>query len=176
MTFALFCLAFVMTLLALRIFGGWLSVGTLIEYQRGVVYRRGVPIRDVGPGRYRVWTGIEKVMTLDARPVQVNYENQGVMLNEGGSAIYSVSGSARVNDVRKAVYAATNCNNVPAFVMLCCTRFVLNNSTSAQVMANRDAIVEQIINRAEPRLAAAGFELLSFRLPELSVAQLQMRE
>jgi regulator of protease activity HflC (stomatin/prohibitin superfamily) len=176
MTFALFCLAFVMALLVLRIFGGWLSAGTLVEYQRGVVFRRGIPIRDIGPGRYWVWTGFEKVMIVDVRPVQVKYENRGVMLSDGASAIYSVSGSARVIDVRKAVYSAANYNNVPSFVMLCCTRFVLNNCTSAEIAANKDAAVEQIINRAKPRLAAAGFELISFRLPELSVAQVRTTE
>ncbi|MGB6786933.1 MAG: SPFH domain-containing protein [Candidatus Acidiferrales bacterium] len=176
MTFALFCLAFVMVLLALRIFGGWFSSGTLVEYQRGVVFRRGIPVRDVGPGRYRVWTGIEKIMIVDTRPVQVNYENRGVMLSDGASAMYSVSGSARVDDVRKAVYAAANYNNVPSFVMLCCTRFVLNNCTSAEITANKDTVAEQIISRAKPRLAAAGFELISFRLPELSVTQLRTTE
>jgi hypothetical protein len=34
-----------------------------------------------------------------------------------------------------------------------------------------EAVVERIINRAKPRLAAAGFELLSFRLTELSIAR-----
>lgn len=175
MAFAFFCLAFVMVLLTLRVFGGWRSTGTLVEYQRGVIFRRGIPLRDIGPGRYRVWVGIEKVMTVDARPVQVNYENQNVMLNDGTAAIYSVSGSARVIDVRKTMYTATNYNHVPAFVMLCCARFVLNECTGAEIV-NRSAVTERIVNRAKPKLAARGFELLSFRLTELAVAQLRTGE
>jgi len=171
MSFILICFAFLFGVIMLRIFGGWLSSATLVEYQRGVLFRRGLPVRDVGPGRYRVWTGISKIMIVDTRPVQVNYENQGVSLRDGATAIYSISGSARVQDVRKALYAAGNYNHVPSFVLLCCARFVLNECTGAQITANRDALVEQIINRADPRLKASGFELLSFRITHLSLAQ-----
>ena len=174
--FTLFCFAVIIGIVVSRIYFGWLASVTLVEYQRGVLYSKGYPVRDVGPGRYRAWTGVKKIMIVDMRPVQVNYENRGVMLSDGASAIYSVSGSARVIDVRKAVYSAANYNNVPSFVMLCCARFVLNNCTSAEIAANKDAVVERIINRAKPRLAAAGFELISFRLPELSVAQVRTTE
>lgn len=157
-------------LLALRLRGGWPVRATLLEYQRGVLFRRGLPLRDVGPGRHRVWTGLEKIMIVDTRPVQANYENQTVALREGGAALYSISGSARVKDVRKALYAANNYNHVPEFVLLCCARFVLNECSVAEI-GSRDAVAEKIISRAKPRLEAAGFELLSFRLMELSLAQ-----
>jgi hypothetical protein len=48
---------------------------------------------------------------------------------------------------------------------------VLSLCTVAQVTANQEAVVERIIGRAKPRLADARFELLSFRLTELSVAR-----
>lgn len=174
--FTLFCFAFLLGVIALRIYGGWRVSATLVEYQRGVIFRRGLPVRDVGPGRYRVWTGFEKIMIVDTRPVHVNYENQAVALREDGVAIYSMSGSARVEDGRKALYAAANYNHVPEFVLLCCARFVLNECASAELSANRDAVTEKIISRARPRLAAAGFELLSFRLTALSLAQQRLGE
>lgn len=176
MIFTLFCFVFLLGVLALRIFAGWLVSATLVEYQRGVLFRRGIPVREVGPGRYRVWTGVEKIMIVDTRPVQVSYENQAVVLRDGAAAVYSLLGSARVDDVRKALYAANNYNHVPVFVLLRCARFVLNDCTSAQIMASRDAVAEQIISRARPRLAAAGFELLSFRLTELSIPQQRLFE
>jgi hypothetical protein len=43
--------------------------------------------------------------------------------------------------------------------------------TIAQARANQEAVVERIINRAKPRLAGAGFELLSLRLTALSIAR-----
>jgi regulator of protease activity HflC (stomatin/prohibitin superfamily) len=176
MIFTLFCSAILFGILALRRTAGWLSSATLVEYQRAVLFRRGHPVRDVGPGRYRVWTGIGKLMVVDARPVQVSYENRAVTLQDGGVAIYSLSGSARVSDVRKALYAARNHDHIPVFVFLCCARYVLNSCTTAEVRTGKDAIVEKIIGRARPRLGNGGFELVSFRLTELSVVEQQTAE
>src|SRR5579872_3944851 len=97
-----------LVVLAVRFFAGGYATVTLVEYQRGVIYRSGLPIRDVGPGRHRVWSGYEKVLHLDSRPVQVSYENQSVGLRDGAAAEYSLFGAAQIRDVRKAIYASTN--------------------------------------------------------------------
>jgi hypothetical protein len=165
-TIACTFLVFLLPVMFAFFFGKYSAV-TLLEYQRGIIYWRGRPNQDVGPGRHRVWTGFEKLYQLDVRPVQVCYENQQVGLRDGTSAQYSFSGSAGVCDTRKAIYSSYNSNLIPAYVLLCCTRFVLNLSTSSQVKFQKDAILEQISERAKPRLAAAGFELLSFRISQL---------
>jgi len=59
---------------------------------------------------------------------------------------------------------------VPAFVLLCCARSVLNNCTPAELKA-KEAVADRIMERAKPRLVAAGFELLSFRLTQFAVTQ-----
>lgn len=156
-------------------FRGRLSSFTLLEYQRAVLYRRGLPVREVGPGRCRVWIGIEKLIIVDTRPIQVSFENQGVLLRDGSTALYGISGTARVQDSRKAIYCARNYNQMPSFVFLCCVRLVLNGLTASQFAGSKDAIVQEIINRAKPRLAAAGLELLAFRFSQLSVAAIAPR-
>jgi SPFH domain / Band 7 family len=163
--------ALILGLLALRFYGGWPTDVTLLEYQRAILFRRGLPVREVGTGRHRILRGVEKLIILDTRPIQVSYENQGVTLQDGSGALYSFSGTARIRDARKALYSAGNFGQVPAFLLLCCARFVVNGSTAAQLKTNKDALTEQIINRAKPRLAAAGFELLSFRLTQTAVTQ-----
>lgn len=161
--------AVVAIVLAIRFFAGGYATVTLVEYQRGVIYRNGLPVRDVGPGRYRVWSGFEKVLHLDSRPVQVSYENQSVGLRDGTAAQYSLFGSAELRDVRKAIYASTNAALIPSYVLLCCTRSVLNASTSNELKLNKEAIVGRIHDRAKPKLEAAGFELLAFRLPQIAI-------
>jgi SPFH domain / Band 7 family len=156
-------------LLAVGRFKGRLSSFTLLEYQRAVLYRRGLPIKEVGAGHHRVWTGSEKLIIVDTRPIQVSFENLGVALRDGATAVYGISGTAKVQDTRKAIYCARNYNQVPSFVLLCCTRFILNALTVSQLGGSKDAVVEEIINRAKPRLADAGFELLAFRFSQLSV-------
>ena len=162
-------------LLLLGRFKGRLSSFTLLEYQRAVLYRRGFPVREVGPGRCRVWIGIEKLIIVDVRPMQVSFENQGVLLRDGSTAIYGISGTARVQDSRKAIYCARNYNQMPSFVLLCSTRLVLNGRTASQLAGSKDAVLDEIINRAKPRLAAAGLELLAFRFSQLSVASITPR-
>jgi regulator of protease activity HflC (stomatin/prohibitin superfamily) len=143
---------------------------TLLEYQRAVLYRRGLPVRELGSGRHRVWSGIEKLIIVDTRPIQVSFENHGVALRDGSTAIYAVSGTACVQDVRKAIYCARNYNQVPGFVLLCCTRLILNGFAANELRGSKDTVAEKITDRAKPRLAAAGFELLAFHLSQLSVA------
>jgi hypothetical protein len=143
---------------------------TLLEHQRGVLYRRGKPLREVGAGRHRVWVGIEKILFMDTRPVLVSFENRAVALTDGATALYGFSGSAEVEDVMKALYSSGNFEEMPAFVLLCCARLVLNGQSSIALAAKQGAITDEIVNRAKPRLAAAGFRLLNFRMTQLSLA------
>jgi hypothetical protein len=170
MTLTIICLAFVLATVAMRVFGGRPGSVTLLEYQRAILYRKGLPVREVGTGRHLIFTGLEKLMIVDTRPIQVSYEDQAVSLRDGSSALYGVSGTARIQDARKAIYSAGNYNHIPAFVLLCCARIVMNASTAAELKA-KEAVVARIVERAKPRLAAAGFELLSFRLTQFAINQ-----
>jgi len=164
------CFTFILATVAMRLFGGRPGSATLLEYQRAVLYRKGLPVREMGTGRHLIFTGIEKLMVVDTRPIQVSCEDQVVALKDGSAALYGVSGAARVQDARKAIYSAGNYNHVPAFVLLCCARFVLNGCTPTELRA-KDAVAERIVERAKPRLVAAGFELISFRLTQFAVTQ-----
>lgn len=170
MIITIICFAFILATVAMRVFGGRPGSVTLLEYQRAVLYRKGFPVREVGTGRHLIFTGVEKLMVVDTRPIQVSYEDQAVALRDGSAALYGVSGAARVQDAQKAIYSAGNYNHVPAFVLLSCARFVLNGCTPAELKA-KEAVAERIVERAKPRLAAAGFELMSFRLTQFAVTQ-----
>ena len=167
----IFWLVILAPLVALRILGGRPVFVNLLEYQRAVLYRRGLRVRAVGSGRHLVFTGIEKLIFLDTRPIQVSYEDQSVSLSDGLSAVYSISGSARVRDAWKAVYCAASCSDVPAHVFLCSARLVLNGCNSTHLRTNTDAVEAEIAHTAKSRLESAGFELLSFRLPQYFVTE-----
>jgi len=154
---------------AVRFYLGKPSFVTLLEYQQGVLYRKGRPVRDLGPGRIRVWPAIEKVIIVDARTIPIIVENRAVTLVDGMTAVYGLSGSAQVKDAHKALYSAQSFSEVPIFVSLCCSRSVLNACTSSQLM-NQRAVEEQISQQAKLKLESQGFGLLTFRLTQLSVA------
>jgi SPFH domain/Band 7 family protein len=157
-------------LVSIRRFVGWPTTVTLLQYQNGVLYRKGYPVRDVGPGRSRVWAGIEKVITVDTRPIPVSFENRAVALTDGQTAVFGFSGDADVSDARKALYSAQNLNQVPAYVLLVCSRSVLNQQSGANLKIVQNRIEEQIAEQAKARLKDQGFNLLSFRLTQLSIA------
>jgi SPFH domain / Band 7 family len=167
----IFWLVVLAPLVALRIFGGRPAFFNLLEYQRAVLYRRGLRVRVVGSGRHLVYTGIQKLMILETRPIQVSFEDQCVSLRDGLSAVYSISGGARVQDAWKAIYSAANYRDIPAYVFLCSARLVLNGCNKIQLRTNTGAIEEEIVRIAKSRLETAGFELLSFRLSQCSVTE-----
>lgn len=156
----------------LRYYGliGYPSSYSLLPFQGGILFRRGRTVREVGPGRHRVFIGTEKIVFLDKRPIQVNVERRAVALADGGTAFYGFSASAQVCDVKKATYASANYNQMPSFVTLCVTRAVLNQYQSSQLGIGRATAEEEIVGGCRSRLAAAGFELVSFRFTQLHVA------
>jgi hypothetical protein len=166
-------IAFWVCLLAIvlmRRFVGWPATVTLLQYQRGTLYRKGYPVRDVGPGRVRVWAGIEKVIIVDTRAIPVSFENRAVALTDGQTAVFGFSANADVSDARKALYSAQNFSQVPAYVLLVCSRAVLNQRASTDLKIGENLIEEEITKQARTRLEAQGFNLLSFRLTQLSIA------
>jgi regulator of protease activity HflC (stomatin/prohibitin superfamily) len=153
-----------------RLYLGKPTSVTVLEYQRGILYRRGRPTQEVGSGRHRVWAATEKVIILDMRPIPVSFESRAVTLMDGATAVYGISGTAEVGDVRKAIYSAQNYSHVPAFVLLCCARTVVGGYSSAGVNMGRLAITDEITKQAKERLASLGFTLSAFRLTQLTIA------
>jgi hypothetical protein len=149
---------------------GFPSHISLLPFQGGVFYRRGRPVREVGPGRHRVFMGNEKIIMLDKRPTQVNIENRAVVLADGATVVYSFSASAEVRDVKKAIYASTNYTQLPAFVTICAARGALNRSQTDQIRAGQAALTEEVSAQCRSRLAEAGFDLLSFRFTQMGFA------
>jgi regulator of protease activity HflC (stomatin/prohibitin superfamily) len=160
----------VLGMVLMRRFLGWPTTVTLLPYQRGTLYRKGYPVRDVDPGRVRAWAGIEKVIIVDTRNMPVSFENRAVTLADGQTAIFGFSGSAVVSDARKALYSAQNFSHVPAYVLVVCSRAVLNRRASADLKIGQSLIEAEISKQAKLRLAAQGFNLLSFRITQLSIA------
>lgn len=142
---------------------------TLLPFQNGILFQRGRPAREVGPGRHLVFLGSQKIIFLDIRPIQVKADHRAVALSDGATAVYGFAASAKVRDVKKALYASATYSQLPAFVTLCVTRGVLGRCSAEQIRIGQAALTEAIITGCKARLAAAGFELLSFKFNQLLV-------
>lgn len=146
---------------------------TILPYQKGVLFVRGLSVRDVGPGKYWVWPRREFLVYLDTRPVAVHVENQVVTLANGSVAVYSISAGASVEDARKAIYRARDYEHVPGFLLLGAARRVLNSKAPGALVAGREGIEKEIVDSVTPRLADAGFSLDNFHMAQLSVVRPQ---
>lgn len=164
-----FLCAAIVGIYALRYWVGWPSHHTLLPFQAGILYRRGRPVRELGPGRHRVFLGIEKIIFLDKRPIHVNVDRRAVLLVDGGTAIYSFAASAELRDVRKAIYASATYSQLPAFVTLCVVRSILSGSKSSGFRGGEAALMEEMTAKCRTRLEAAGFELTGLRLTSLEI-------
>jgi len=160
---------FFLGIVAVRFYVGKPTYLTLLEYQQGVLYRKGRPVRSVKPGRIRVWAGIEKVIIVDTRTIPIRFENRAVTLVDGTTAVYSFSGSATIQDARRALYSAQRFSEVPVVVLMSCSRSVLNRYASNQLRMNERTIEEEISQAAKLKLEAQGFSLLTFRLTQFEV-------
>lgn len=158
----------ILGILIRRLYLGKITRVTLLPYQKGIFYKKGLPIREVGPGRSRVRVGIEKVIIVDARPIPLSFENRAVTLRDGANAIYSLSATAEVIDTRKALYSCQNFVQYPAFTLLCCARLVLSSCSSSQLKINKDAMTEKIRATVQERLHPHGFQLTAFRVTQLN--------
>lgn len=152
---------------------GKLTTVALLPYQRGVLYRNGLPVRDVGPGKHRVWAGSELLVHCDVRPISVNFENQVVAMSDGAAALYSFSASVQARDVRKVLYTARDYTQVPAATLLRCTRRHLHLSSASGLKMDMDGVVNRISMESKARLETLGFDLISFRIPQFNIGSLQ---
>ncbi len=152
---------------------GKVTYVSLLPYQRGILFSRGLPGKEVGPGKHRVWSGTELLVHADTRPITVNYENQVVSLQDGFAAMYGFSGSAQIRDLRKVLYSAGNYTQLPSFVFLRCARSHLGLCSSSALKMDKESVVNRITEDIKARLASAGFELLSFRLTQFVLGTVQ---
>lgn len=153
---------------------GKLTTVALLPYQRGVLFKMGLPVRDVGPGKHRVWAGSELLVHADTRPITVNYEKLVVALKDGFAALYGFSASVEVQEIRKALYSARNYSEVPHAVLLRCTRRHLSACSGKSLPLEKDAVVSRIVEDANARLSKSGFHLISYRLTQLAVGTPQI--
>lgn len=149
---------------------GFPTTHSLLPFQRGMLFRRGRPVREVGPGRHRVFLGAEKIVYLDTRPIQVSAEHRAVTLADGAVAVFAFTANAKVCDAKKALYSSADYPQIPKFVTHCVTRKLLACRNENQVTAERSALEQEIEGECRSRLMTAGFELISIRLTQLDVA------
>lgn len=146
------------------------SSHTVMEFQRGILFRKGMPYEDVGPGVHSTLLGRDFVVYGDVRSTSMNFENQTVAMRDGSFAQYSFFASATVRDFRKAVYSARNFTEMPYYILRRAVRGTISRQGREISAAGTNALEKNIQQRASKELEEVGFSLDEFSLSHLQLS------
>ena len=144
---------------------------TLMEYQGGILFSRGLPKATVGPGKHTVFQGRDFIVYVDLRPRPLNFERRGTGLADHSAVLYDVFATVKISDVKKAIYCARDTFQGAAAAILCCTRAELNRATREQLATNAEAVTRDISALLQRRLGDLGFQLESLRISNIKLMQ-----
>ncbi len=143
------------------------SQHTLMEYQRGAFFRKGVFVREVGAGVHKVFLGRDYIVYGDGRPISFNFDRQTVALRDGSFAQYSFFALAEIRDFKKALFSARNYSEVPYYIVRRELRAAIFALDSGTFSIGRQSIEDAVRKRMEQYLEPSGFGLTEFRLTDL---------
>lgn len=87
---------------------GLVGVVTIFDYQRGLLYQRGVFARVVGPGRYRYFRPRSTVHVVDMRRMLIALPGQEVLTQDQIAVKVTLAGFYEVADPARARHTAEN--------------------------------------------------------------------
>lgn len=111
---------------------------TLLEYQRGVLYHDGLPVKEVGSGVHVVRTGREFLLWADMRPQPVHIERLPVATQGGGTVLISLIARTRVRDLLRAFRHSRNYAHASFYGVLAATRRTVNQLRRGEVPSGRE--------------------------------------
>lgn len=148
----------------------------VMEYERGVVFRKGLPFKDVGPGRYAIIREREFLVRIDVRPKTVSAEQQAVGMQDGRFAVYSLFASTSISDPRKAMYSARDYNEVPIYAVRRRSRSAIASQTAASLSIGVSGLTSMIAKEVSQDLQRTGMRLDEFKITRFEVRQLTSNE
>lgn len=137
----------------------------VLEYQRGVKYKKGVFAEVVPPGSYRYYPKREKIEIVDMRPQPFLFEVLNCTDALKQPMVVSVTGEMFVNDPKQSVSRAKKdvdegLARIPQSVRNACSRLIVHGASNTAEHEITDAL-DAALNRdlAEFGLAARNIEV-----------------
>ena len=140
---------------------------TILEYERGVKFRKGVFVEVLGPGCHRIHSKHERVEKIDMRPQPFLFEALSCVDALQKRLAVSMAGEILVDDARLAfTNTRTQSEDIvarlPQIVRGATARVVLPSSFETEF-----AILKQSISEALMQLQSLGFKVENFQLTEI---------
>jgi regulator of protease activity HflC (stomatin/prohibitin superfamily) len=131
--------------------------------QQAVWFRNGDFMETLPAGRYAFWKHVAplKVQTVDVRETTLDVAGQEIMTADKVTLRLNVVVVARLADARLAASVADDARQALYREAQLAVRTVVGGRELDQLLADKDAVANELTDRVRPRAAALGWEVLS---------------
>lgn len=152
---------------ALYFVSQWKKV-TVLEFQAGLKFRKGLFRKTLGPGTHWIYTKSTEVIIMDMRPVSTPIENLTVLSADGIPLSISLSGRLQVVDARTAFSGSENCYHSAVTALQGEIRKKLSSASAVESLRSRSSLVDMFLSGASEKLRALGMQYTELEITELT--------
>ena len=143
---------------------------TVKQFQRGLEYRNGRFVGEVGPGRYRLWAlGGREITVVDMREQSLQIAGQEVLTADNVPVRLNVVGRFRVTDATRAIHEVTSYHSAVYEAAQLACRQAAATRTAEEFLAQRTALSEELTAATAPRAAEFGVQVVSVAIKDATL-------
>ncbi len=141
-------------------------VVVVLQYQRGVLFNKGVLEKVLGPGRY--WIPITKsVSSVDTRLQTLTLPGQEILTSDGLSLKVSLAGEYRIDEAERFLLTSVNPTGSLYTYAQQALRDAVGGLTFESLLATRTAISNQMLGLLAPQASSLGLELVKIEVRDV---------
>ncbi len=165
MEYLIFFVALAVAMYLLFTYG--VKLTTVHEYEKGLKYDQGRFEAALGPGQYwhvPFWVEIRK---LDMRPRFVSVPGQEVLSRDGVSLKVSLAANYEITDPRAAFHKVQDYQDALYLELQLALRRIISAAEIDSVLATRDEMSDQLMERVAPKAEAFGLKLIGIDIKDI---------
>lgn len=141
------------------------------DYERGLLYRNGLFLRVLGPGKYRIWpfTGVSITKT-DVRLTNLTIQNQKLLTADQITVTVNLTVSYRVVAPELAAHAVQSFYDQLYADAQLAARDVISAVPVDTLLTDRGALVERMLSQVRETAAVYGIEVTSVGVKDIIVS------
>jgi regulator of protease activity HflC (stomatin/prohibitin superfamily) len=141
---------------------------TVMEYERGLHYRRGRFVGVLGPGRYRLWTAQgRQVVRADMRETALQVTGQEVLTADNVPVRLNILVRFRVQDPARAMHEVTSYTDALHQAAQLAAREMAAPRTVEQMVAERTTLTGELTARIGEAAAGFGVEVVTVAIKDV---------
>ena len=146
-----------------------LSLKVLNEYERGVVFRLGRVIQEVGPGMVTLIPGIDKMIRIDLRTITLDVPPQDVITRDNVTVKVNAVVYFRVIQPNRAVVEVENFLMATSKLAQTTLRSVLGQIELDELLASREAVNHRLKSILDAQTESWGVQVSNVEVKQIDL-------